>query len=80
VLAKDEKHRADIQDNLQKEKIPSAVYYPRPLHMQTAFEKLDYKQNNFPVSRDFSTRIFSLPMHPYLEKKDQERIVQVLTT
>ena len=49
------------------------------LHMQTAFAALAYKPDDFPVSHDFSTRIFSLPMHPYLKKEEQERIVQTLT-
>ena len=79
LLAKDEHHRTDIQDKLKREGIPSAVYYPRPLHMQTAFENLGYGPDDFPVSYDFSTRIFSLPMHPYLEEVEQKKIVRILT-
>jgi len=78
LLAKDENHRATLQDKLKNEGIPSAIYYPKPLHMQTAFESLAYKPSDFPVSQDFSRRIFSLPMHPYLEKAQQEEIVQTL--
>ena len=79
VLAKNEEHRAALQDQLKSEGIPSAIYYPNPLHMQTAFAALAYKPDDFPVSHDFSTCIFSLPMHPYLKKEEQERIVQTLT-
>ncbi|MEN8244757.1 MAG: DegT/DnrJ/EryC1/StrS family aminotransferase [Thermodesulfobacteriota bacterium] len=79
ILAKDEKYRTDILEKLKKNGVPSAVYYPRPLHMQTAFENLGYNPADFTVSHDFSTRIFSLPMHPYLAKEDQERIVKMLT-
>jgi UDP-2-acetamido-2-deoxy-ribo-hexuluronate aminotransferase len=78
ILARDDKHRSEMQDKLKREEIPTAVYYPKPLHMQTAFKSLRYDPNDFPVSRDFSERIFSLPMHPYLEKEDQVRIVKVL--
>ena len=78
VLAKNEQHRTDVQDKLKKEGVPSAVYYPRPLHMQTAFEILGYHSDDFPVSFNFSTRIFSLPMHPYLQKEDQEKIVRAI--
>jgi len=71
-------YRTELQEALKNEGIPSAIYYPKPLHMQTAFETLGYATNDFPVSQDFSTRVFSLPMHPYLQKRDQERIVKKL--
>jgi len=79
LLARDEAHRHICQDKLKEAGIPSAIYYPNPLHMQTAFENLAYNPEDNPVSLDFSTRIFSLPMHPYLVKKDQEKIVKILT-
>ena len=78
VLTRDERRRTDLQEKLKKEKIPSAIYYPKSLHMQTAFKRLAYTAEDFPVSQDFSTRVFSLPMHPYLQKRDQERIVKKL--
>ncbi|MFC1840661.1 DegT/DnrJ/EryC1/StrS family aminotransferase [Thermodesulfobacteriota bacterium] len=78
VLAKDEKHRGTIQAKLKDEGVPTAIYYPKPLHMQTAFESLGYKVGDFPISEDFANRIFSLPMHPYLTSTQQEKIVKVL--
>jgi UDP-2-acetamido-2-deoxy-ribo-hexuluronate aminotransferase len=56
--------------------IPTAVYYPRPLHLQTAFAHLGYRQGDFPVAERTSERIFSLPMHPYLNETDQDRIIE----
>ena len=79
VLAKDEAHRSKLQDRLKAAEIPTAIYYPKPLHLQTAFNALGYKEGDFPVSEDFSGRIFSLPMHPYLSRVDQEKIVAVLS-
>lgn len=58
--------------------IPTAIYYPQPLHLQTAFATLGYQKGDFPVSEDYAKRIFSLPMHPYLKPEDQERIAKVL--
>ena len=78
VLAKDETHRSSIQSKLKDAGIPTAVYYPKPLHLQTAFKDLGYKKGDFPVSEDFSTRIFSLPMHPYLAAEDQKKIAGVI--
>lgn len=58
--------------------IPTAIYYPRPLHLQTAFVHLGHRQGDFPIAEHVSERIFSLPMHPYLEAHDQERIITAM--
>jgi len=78
VLAEDHNHRAQIQSGLKESGIPTAVYYPKPLHLQTAFQGLGYQSGDFPISEDFSSRIFSLPMHPYLDAADQEKIAQLI--
>jgi len=78
ILARDENHRSELQDKLKNDGIPSAIYYPKPLHVQTAFERLAYAVDDFLVSTDFSRRIFSLPMHAYLNESDQEKIVLTL--
>lgn len=71
-------HRGELQRQLQEAGIPSAVYYPLPLHRQGAFAHLGYKAGDFPVSERAAGRIFSLPMHPYLPEKDQKRIISVI--
>jgi dTDP-4-amino-4,6-dideoxygalactose transaminase len=78
LLAKNDDQRSQIQKRLKDADIPTAVYYPLPLHLQTAFSGMGYRKGDFPVSEDFSTRIFSLPMHPYLEADEQQKIVRVL--
>lgn len=75
ILAKNSEIRSNFQNLLKNKGIPTAVYYPKPLHLQTAFKNLGYKTGMFPVSEDFSQRIFSLPMHPYLAIGEQEKIV-----
>lgn len=72
--------RKEIQAVLKDAGIPTAVYYPKPLHLQSAFSYLEYRRGHFPVSEDCSDRIFSLPMHPYLEEKEIERIAQVISS
>jgi len=67
-----------LLQKLKEAQIPSAIYYPLPLHLQSAFAHLGYKPGDFPVSEDASRRIFSLPMHPYLGQADKERIIQVV--
>ncbi len=78
LLTKDEKCRMDLIKKLQDNKIPTAIYYPKPLHLQTAFAYLRYKKGDFPGSEDCAKRIFSLPMHPYLLEQDQTRIASIL--
>ena len=78
VLAKTEENRPGLLGKLQEAGIPTSIYYPKPLHLQPAFDYLGYKEGDFPVSEDCAGRIFSLPMHPYLQKKDQQRIAGIL--
>jgi len=76
VLAQNSAHRTALQSKLKEAQIPTAVYYPKPLHLQSAFSYLKYKDGDFPVSEDCADRIFSLPMHPYLSEADQLKIVK----
>ena len=71
-------NRDAVLEALKNDKIPSAIYYPKPLHVQGAYAYLGYKSADFPVSQASAARIFSIPMHPYLEEKDQERIAQAI--
>ncbi|MBT8369314.1 MAG: DegT/DnrJ/EryC1/StrS aminotransferase family protein [Deltaproteobacteria bacterium] len=80
ILAQNAKHRSDMQNRLKASNIPTAIYYPKPLHLQSAFSYLGYRNGDFPVSEDCSDRIFSLPMHPYLAEKDQQKIAEIIVT
>ena len=59
-------NREEVLSALKEAGIPTAIYYPKPLHLQDAFRDLGYKKGDFPVSEDAAGKIFSLPMHPYL--------------
>jgi UDP-2-acetamido-2-deoxy-ribo-hexuluronate aminotransferase len=78
VLANSPEDREHLMAALKKAGIPSAIYYPIPLHLQKAYENLDYKKGDFPVSEAFSDRVFALPMHPYLKAEDIETICDVI--
>ena len=77
-LAKDGAHRERIQAALKDKGIASPIYYPIPLHLQTAFKDLGYKAGDCPVSEDAASRIFAIPMHPYLEREQQEFIADII--
>lgn len=70
--------RETLQQQLAEHGIPTAVYYPLPLHLQGAFAHLGYHPGDFPISERAAQQVFSLPMHPYLSETDQEMIVNTL--
>ncbi|MCO5250036.1 MAG: DegT/DnrJ/EryC1/StrS aminotransferase family protein [Candidatus Kapabacteria bacterium] len=80
VLAKDSEHRRIIMEKLSRQGIPSVIYYPKPLHLQKAFDDLGYKKGDFPISEMISERIFSLPMHPYLTETEIKQVCEVVNS
>ena len=71
-------HREKIQVELQEAGIPSVVYYRIPCHLSKAFEHLGYKEGDMPESEKASKRIFSLPMHPYVQDDFAERVADII--
>lgn len=71
-------NRDSVRQALETEGIPTAVFYPIPVHLSTAYKHLNYKTGDFPVSETISQKIFSLPMHPYLENSDIQLITDVI--
>ena len=78
LLAASTEERGRIMGALQQAGIPSVIYYRIPLHLQKAYAGLGYAEGDFPVSEDFSSRVFSLPMHPYLKEEEIARICEVI--
>ena len=78
ILVKEEELRNTLQARLKDSGIPTAIYYPKPLHLQTAFASLGYRAGDLPRSEDYAQRIFSLPMHPYLTAEEQDKIASLL--
>jgi UDP-2-acetamido-2-deoxy-ribo-hexuluronate aminotransferase len=78
ILAEDRGEREILREKLKRAGVPTAVYYPVPLHLQEAFRNLNYQEGDFPVSEDVSRRIVSLPMHPYMEDETIEEIIEVI--
>lgn len=68
-------NRADIQEKLKAQGIPTAVHYPIPLNKQPAVADLSV---TLPVGDAIAERVMSLPMHPYLTIEAQAKIVTAL--
>lgn len=70
--------REKVINALSAAGVPTAIYYPKPLHLQDAFASLNYKKGDFPTTEKIAERIFSLPMHPYLENDQIDFISEKL--
>jgi len=65
--------RTKLQDGLKAAGVPSAIYYPKPLHQQPAYQGA-HDGAALPVSEDLAGRIMALPIHPDLTEEDLARI------
>jgi UDP-2-acetamido-2-deoxy-ribo-hexuluronate aminotransferase len=70
IRVKKEK-RQNLKEFLESKSIPSMIYYPVPLHQQTAYKYLGYDKDAFPVTELLCNEVLSLPMSPDL---DQEQV------
>ncbi len=70
--------RNNFQKHLAKADIASAIYYPKPLHLQKAYQYLGYKKGDFPVAERLSETVISLPVHPFLTDQELEKILQTI--
>ena len=73
ILLPDTAARERMQAGLKAAGVPSAIYYPRPLHHQPAY-RAAHDGTVLPVSEDLATRIVALPLHPDLTDADVDRV------
>lgn len=70
--------RQRLQRTLSAQGIPTAVYYPLPLHRQTVYGDYPADPDGLASAEALAGRVLSLPMHPYLDEATQDRIVEAL--
>jgi len=71
--------RDAFQAALKAKGVPTTVYYPKPLHQQTAYKHYPVAGNGLPISERVAQEVVALPMHPYLDEETQDYIIaQVL--
>lgn len=63
---------------LKAQGIPTAIYYVKPLHRQTAYRDFPVADGGLPVSERLAGEVISLPMHAYLEPPVQDRIIEAV--
>ncbi|GBQ71778.1 pleiotropic regulatory protein [Ameyamaea chiangmaiensis NBRC 103196] len=74
ILAEDEAARTRLQAQLRADNIPSAIYYPLPLHLQPAYRD-HHDGAALPVSEGLARRILALPIHPELTDDEVARVI-----
>jgi dTDP-4-amino-4,6-dideoxygalactose transaminase len=68
-------NRDAMAEALKREGIPTAIYYPIPMHLQDAYRDYGEGEGSCPAAERLAKRVLSLPMHPYLDEGTQDRIV-----
>ncbi len=70
--------RDRIREQMAAQGVPTAVHYPVCLHRQPVFAHLDHDDKDFPVATRAAEEVLSLPMHPFLHREQQDRVIQAL--
>lgn len=78
IRLKSKEQRDSLQIKLREENIPSMVYYVKPLHKQDAFADLNVSDEDLQNTCELCDTVLSLPMHPYLENTEIERVCSIV--
>ncbi|PHP65104.1 aminotransferase DegT [Zhengella mangrovi] len=78
VRLPDARTRSEVQAHLKDKGIPTAIYYPIPLHRQTAYDRFPSDPAGLRATELAADEVLSLPMHAYLDEATQDRIADAL--
>ena len=71
--------RQAVQDRMKADGVPTAVYYPRPMHTQKPYARHPVAKGGLAVTEALAADVLALPMHPYLSQADQDKVADALT-
>jgi UDP-2-acetamido-2-deoxy-ribo-hexuluronate aminotransferase len=71
-------NRDGLQAHLTASGIPSMVYYPVPIHQQDFAARFAPPAGSLTVTETASRHVLALPMHPYLQAADQDRVIETV--
>jgi len=69
---------AGLSAKLSEYDIPTARYYPKPIHMQTAYKDYPISGNGLPATEACRNHVISLPMHAYLDETTQDKVIEAV--
>ena len=72
--------RDAVMAHLKDHGVPSAIYYPVPMHRQPPYQRFPVSGCGLSVTADLCERVMALPMHPYLEDAQQHRVATALAS
>lgn len=72
--------RDEVRQHLLRRGIPTEIYYPEPLHMQSAFSYLGYQPGDFPHAEEASREVLALPIYPELTEEQQSTVVDAIAS
>ena len=78
LLAEDRRQRDEIVAHLNEKNIPNMIYYPTPQHVLPVFQGEPRYGERYENAENYCARTFSLPMHPYLEEKEQQLVIDTV--
>jgi dTDP-4-amino-4,6-dideoxygalactose transaminase len=64
--------------DLKAQGVPTAIYYVKSMHQQTAYRDFPVAEGGLPVCESLSSDVISLPMHAYLDEPTQDRVIQAV--
>ena len=78
IVLNEEQQRDNLQNTLKASSIPSMIYYPKPIHEQTAYNNIDCRGGDFSITEKLCKTVLSLPMHPYLTVSEVDQVSEVV--
>lgn len=78
IILPEASNRADIQTRLSADGIPSAIYYPRPMHTQPPYKRYPVSEGGLAITEYMADHVLALPMHPYLDETVQRNVADGL--
>ena len=76
ITLENSEQRDGLQAFLKEQGIPTMVYYPKPMHEQTAYKALGYGEGACPVTEHLCETVLSLPIHPYITEEDVQLVCE----
>jgi len=78
VYAVQSESRDALQQHLERNGIPTLIYYPLPLHLQKVYAGLGWREGDFPVAEATSRKVLPLPMYPELSDDEVDCVIRVV--